>query len=112
MRVQYVHGMLERAKDAASLHLEEMPLEDIPVHIRDILQNHRDFSESRTFGQTGLGTPQEYEKLVVSEGDRTRTFEYFNKAICYMAKGKEEDKPVFQVFAHLMMQARAKNRRE
>ncbi len=102
MRIQYVHSMLERAEDAVTVHLEDMPLEDVPSQIRDIIKNHKAFSESNTFGRAGLGTPEEYEKLVVSEGNRTKTFEYFNKAIHFMASGTEKDRPIFQVFAHFM----------
>jgi hypothetical protein len=107
MRIQYAHDMLERVKDAPSVRLEDMPLEDVPNHIQEIITNHEAFSESNTFGRPGLGTPEEYEKLVVSEGDRTKTFEYFNKGIHFMSAGTEEDRPVFQVFAHFMKQARS-----
>ena len=111
MTIRYVHSMLERAEDAVTVRLEDVPLEDIPSHIRDIINNHKAFSESNTFGRAGLGTPEEYEMLVVSEGNRTKTFEYFNKAIHFIATGTEEDRPIFQVFAHFMRQARATHNR-
>jgi hypothetical protein len=105
MRIQYAHTMLKRIKDAPFVRLEDMPLEDVPSHIQEIISNHRAFSESNTFGRTGLGTPEEYEKLVISGGDRVKTFEYFNKGIHFMSTGTEEDRPIFQVFAHFMKQA-------
>ena len=112
MRIQYTHTMLKRLKDAPSVRLEDMPLEDIPSHIQEIISNHKAFSESHTFGRPGLGNPEEYEKLVISEGDGTKTFEYFNKGIHFMTTGTEDDRPVFQVFAHFMMRVEAAHNNE
>lgn len=112
MKIQYAHTMLKRIKDARSVRLEDVSPEDVPSHIQEIISNHKAFSESNTFGRPGLGTPEEYEKLVISEGDKTKTFEYFNKGIHYMSMGTEEDRPVFQVFAHFMMRAEATHNNE
>jgi hypothetical protein len=51
-----------------------------------------------------LGEPIEYEKLIVSkDGEDDKVFEYYNKGIHYMMYGGENEKPIFQVFAHFMM---------
>lgn len=112
MKIQYAHTMLKRIKDAPSVRLEDIPPEDVPNHIQEIISNHKAFSESNAFGRTGLGRPEEYEKLVISEGDRTRTFEYFNKGINFMSMGTEEDRPIFQVFAHFMTRVEATHNNE
>jgi hypothetical protein len=97
--------MLERAEDRATLSLRDIPLDGVPVHIQDIIKNHKAFSESNAFGREGVGSPEEYEKLIISKENRISIFEYFNKGIHYMTVGTEEDRPVFQVFAHFMRQA-------
>lgn len=76
--------------------------------IIEIIRNHKAFSSSRATGQKGLGFPEEYENLVVEDGDTIRTFEYFNKGISYMISGGEEDRPVFKVFANLMSMYRSR----
>ena len=107
MRIRYVHSMLERPEDAARVPMEDIPTEGVPSHILEIIERHEAFSESATFGGRGLGDPEEYEKLVISTGSSCKTFEYFNKGVHFMSTGSEKDRPIFQVFAHFMMQSRA-----
>jgi hypothetical protein len=94
--------MLEGAEVGDAVPLHDIPLESIPSDVLDIIRTHKAFSESATFGRMGIGSPEEYERLVISKEDRTMTFEYFNKGIHYCTAGTEEDRPVFQVFAQLM----------
>lgn len=102
MKIKYVRAMVDNFKEVDSLRLYEYDESDLPNEILEIIKTHKDFSRSNTFGQKDLGEPQEYEKLIIEDSSASREFEYFNKGIYYMAIGGEKDRPVFQVFAHLM----------
>ena len=102
MKIGYVHAMLEEADDRSDLKLVEIPLDRVPENILQIIRNHYAFSASAVFGAHGLGGPEEYEKLVLEDEGGCRIFEYFNKGISYMLYGTEENRPVFQVFAHFL----------
>jgi hypothetical protein len=91
MKIAYVHAMLDEASDRSDLKLVEIP---------QIIRNHDAFCASGEFGEQGIGDPEEYEKLVLEDEGGGKVFEYFNKGISYMMNGTEEDRPVFQVFAH------------
>ena len=93
--------MVTSLKGLESLKLNEYDKSDLIDEIISIINTHKDFSISNTFGEKNLGTPQEYEKLIIEDSSGSREFEYYNKAICYMINGKEEDRPVFKVFSHL-----------
>jgi len=95
--------MLDRIDDRSCIDLVEVPLESVPENIQQIIRTHQAFRESKVFGTQGLGSPEEYEKLVLEDDDGCRTFEYFNKGLSYMMSGGEEDRPVFQVFTHFML---------
>ena len=103
MKILYRHTMLENLDDRSDVDLVEVPLDRVPENILGIIRRHKAFRESALFGAPGLGHPEEYEKLVLECEGGCRTFEYFNKGIWYMATGTEEDRPVFQVFAHFML---------
>ena len=75
---------------------------NLPDNIIQIIKTHKDLSKSNTFGEKNLGDPQEYEKLIIENSFGNREFEYYNKGIYFMMKSGEKDRPVFQVFAHLM----------
>lgn len=107
MKIQYCHCLLENIDDAVSVRPVEVSFTGLPDHIRNIIKNHKSFAESNTFGRSGLGSPEEYEQLIVSDGNTTKTFIYLNKAVHFITTGTEDDRPVFQVFAHLMAQARS-----
>ncbi len=103
MKILYCHTMLDDIDDRADIQLVEIPLDRVPGKILDIIRTHEAFRESGSFGEPGLGDPEEYEKLVLEDDSGSRTFEYFNKGIWYMFTGTEEDRPVFQVFARFMV---------
>ena len=103
MKIGYVHAMMDEADDHSDLKLVEIPLDRVPENILHIIQNHDAFFTSAVFGMQGIGDPEEYEKLVIEDENGCRIFEYFNKVISYMYYGTEEDRPVFQVFAHLLV---------
>ncbi len=100
MKIGYVHAMLDETDDRSDLKLVEIPLDQVPENILQIMRNHDAFCASAVFGAQGIGDPEEYEKLVIEDENGCRIFEYFNKGISYMLYGTEEDRPVFQVFAH------------
>jgi len=100
MKIAYVHAMLEEAIDCSDLKLVEIPLDRVSENILQIIRNHDAFYASGVFGAQGIGDPEEYEKLVLEDEGGDRVFEYFNKGISYMMNGTEEDRPIFQVFAH------------
>jgi len=102
MKVKYIHEMVDSLKNLDSQELKEYEEKDLPADIIKIINTHKEFSRSGKFGEEDLGSPQEYEKLIVIEDSGTREFEYYNKGIYYMAKGGEEDRPVFKVFATMM----------
>lgn len=96
--------MLENAADRSRLFLKEYLETDIPENILSILRKNKHFKSSKTFGNKNFGEPIEYEKLVISnEGEDDKVFEYYNKGIHYMLYGGENERPIFQVFAHFMM---------
>jgi len=92
--------MLSETEKRLDLRLVEIPIDRIPENILQIIRNHNAFSVSAVFGKEGLGDPEEYDRLVLEDEVGCRTFEYFNKGISYMKYGTDEDRPVFQVFAH------------
>ena len=102
MQIAYVHAMLNEADDRSDLKLVEIPLDLVPENIFQIIRNHDAFCASAVFGALGIGDPEEYEKLVLEDEGGCRIFEYFNKGISFMLYGTEEDRPVFQVFAHFL----------
>ena len=102
MKIGYVHAMLDEADDRSDLKLVEIPLDRVPKNILQIMRNHDAFCASAVFGAQGIGDPEEYEKLVLEDEGGCRIFEYFNKGISYMLYGTEEDRPIFQVFAHFL----------
>ena len=106
MRIKYVHGMVNNFKEVKSLKLIEYDESDLPDNIIEIIKTHKGLSKSNTFGKKDLGDPQEYEKLIIEDLSGIREFEYYNKGIYFMMNGGEEDRPVFQVFAHLMTKER------
>jgi hypothetical protein len=95
--------MLEDIQDRSTVKLLEFPFNSVSEEIIDILRNNEAFQESAVFGEQGLGEPEEYEKLIIEDENGCREFEYFNKAIWYMGRGGEKERPVFQVFAHFMI---------
>lgn len=109
MKIKYCHKMLKDLKKTKTLKMMNIPERNVPIGIIEIIKNHDAFSKSNIFGKKDLGFPQEYEKLIISEENETKIFEYFNKGIHYMMNGKEADRPIFQVFAHFMMKTRNKN---
>ncbi len=106
MRIKYIHKMVNNFKEVDSLNLIDYEESDLPDNIIQIIKTHKDLSKSNKFGEKGLGDPQEYEKLIIEDSSGTREFEYYNKGIYFMMKGGEDDRPVFQVFAHLMTEGR------
>jgi hypothetical protein len=103
MKILYRHSMLEDLGDRSNVDPAEVPIDHVPESILEIIRTHEAFRESTSFGASGLGHPEEYEKLVLEDENGSRTFEYFNKGISYMIAGTEEDRPVFQVFTHFML---------
>ena len=106
MRIQYCYSMLEGIDDRANIELVEIPLDRVPENIMEIIENHEAFSAPGVFGEQGLGSPEEYEKLIFSDDNGCRTFEYFNRGIYYMMSGNEKERPGFQVFTHFMLMTR------
>jgi hypothetical protein len=104
MKIKYYHAMLENINERSKLSLKEYQESDIPENILSILKMNKHFKSSKIFGDKDLGEPIEYEKLVVSkDGEDDKVFEYYNKGIHYMMYGGENEKPIFQMFAHFMM---------
>lgn len=96
--------MLENVEDRRGLILKQYQEADIPENILSILKKNKHFKSSKTFGNKNLGEPIEYEKLIISnEGEDEKIFEYYNKGIHYMLHCGENEKPIFQVFAHFMV---------
>lgn len=95
--------MLDEATDPSNLSLAEIPLNQIPENVLQIMRNHDAFCASGVFGEQCIGEPDEYEKLVLEDESGIRILEYFNKGISYMFNGTDEDRPVFQVFAQLQV---------
>ncbi len=104
MKIRYCHAMLKNINDRKKLYLKEYQETDIPENILSILRTNKHLKSSKIFGNESFGEPIEYEKLIVSsEGKDEKVFEYYNKGIHYMMYGGENEKPIFQVFAHFMM---------
>jgi len=101
MKIKYGHSMIKSLNDK-NIRTVEFDEKDLPDSIIQIIKTHPAFSSSSTFGQKGLGNPQEYEILIITDDNGTRQFDYFNKGIYYMLKGDKAEQPVFQVFANLM----------
>jgi hypothetical protein len=103
MKIEYVHNMGNSNKPY-TLYDEN----EIPKDILEIISNNKEFSVSKSFGQKGLGSPDEIEVLhIILDNGEQRKFQYYNKGIYYMLNGGEHDRPVFQVFAHFMIKERS-----
>ena len=102
MKIQYCYKMLKRPTNRLDVDLVEISIEQVPANILEIIKTNESFSKSCTFGKKGIGKPEEYEKLVISDGKNEKQFEYFNKGLHFMMSGGEKEKPVFQVFAYFM----------
>jgi len=103
MKIQYGYKMIRNMEERDTLEMVEFDIKDLPGNIVKIIKTHKAFSKSGIFGEKGLGEPQEYEKLIIADDKGTKVFEYYNKGIYYMKMGSEADRPIFQVFAYLMM---------
>jgi len=98
MQIKYVHKMGNENKPFTIFSREE-----IPDDILEIILKNESFRESTTFGEEGLGEPEEIDELIVVFDDGIeKTFKYMNKVIHYFFKGDEALRPVFIVFAYFM----------
>jgi len=98
MQIKYVHKMGNESKPFTIFSREE-----IPDNILEIILKNKLFKESTTFGEEGLGEPNEIEELIVVYDDGIeKTYKYINKGIHYFFKGDETLQPVFKVFAYFM----------
>ena len=98
MQIKYVHKMGNENKPFTIFSREE-----IPDDILEIILKNKSFRESTTFGEEGLGEPEEIDELIVVFDDGIeKTFKYMNKVIHYFFKGDEALRPVFIVFAYFM----------
>lgn len=99
MEIKYMHKMGNIDKDFLCFKQN-----DIPKNIIDIIITNEKFMESATFGEKGLGKPDEIESLIIEYSDSSvKTFTYYNKSIHYTLKGDKSMQPVFQVFTYFMM---------
>ena len=98
--------MVNNLKNVDSLKLIDYDENDLSDDIIKIIKTQKDFMASNQFGKKDLGDPQEYERLIIEDSSGIREFEYYNKGIYFMLSGGEEDRPVFQVFSHLMSKER------
>ena len=94
--------MIKCPDDRLGIDLVEISIKQVPANILKIIKTHESFSKSCTFGKKGIGNPEEYEKLIISDGQKEKQFEYFNKGLYFMMSSSEKERPVFQVFAHFM----------
>ena len=97
MTFEYTHKMGN--KTTRKINLKK---DDIPQNIFDIIINDDSFSQSGSFGQKGLGEPDEFEELIFRDGNDVKVFTYFNKGIHYMIYSTEKNRAIFQVFAYFM----------
>lgn len=102
MKIEYGRMMIQKLADKKNLVTIEYEEKDVATNIIEIIKTHQSFSKSMTFGEKGLGKPEEYEKMTLIDNTGKREFEYYNKGIYYMMMGSEKDRPVFQVFAYFM----------
>jgi hypothetical protein len=104
MLIEYVHKMGNEDKPLRTYEEEE-----IPGKIIEIIRTNDAFTEPKTFGKKGIGSPDEIEQLnIIAEDGSRKEFSYFNKSIHYAFAGGEKERPIFQVFAHFMKEQRSK----
>ena len=104
MTFEYTHKMVNK-----TTHKINVKKDDIPNSILDIINKNESFSQSNSFGQKGLGDPDEFEELILRDGNDVKVFTYFNKGIHYMMNDTERNRNIFQVFAYFMSNAIAAN---
>ena len=104
MQIKYVHKMGNENKPFMIFGKD-----DISEDILEIILENELFKKSTTFGEKGLGEPDEIEELVIvfDEGIE-KTFKYLNKGIHYLFKGDESLQPVFKVFTYFMMKEKGR----
>jgi hypothetical protein len=105
MKVKYTHKMIKNGSEKNDATFTEFEDKDIDKEVIKILKTNTAFYESNIFGDKSLGKPIEYEKLVIIEDGKEKTFEYFNKGIYYMMQNSENTRQIFRVFAFFMMKA-------
>lgn len=101
MQIKYVHKMGNEDKPFRIFEKDDV-LEDI----LKIIAENQFFKESTSFGQKGLGDPEQIEILIISDKGIEKNFKYFNRAIHYMIMGDNSLQPVFKVFTYFMMKER------
>jgi hypothetical protein len=100
MTFEYIHKLGNK-----TTHKINIKKDDIPNHILEIINNNESFSQSSSFGQKGLGDPDEFEELILRDGNDVRVFTYYNKGIHYMMNSTEKNRSIFQVFVYFMLTA-------
>jgi hypothetical protein len=103
MKVRYAHKMIRNESEKNDVKLTEYEEKNIDKEVLKILKTNTAFNKSNIFGDKSLGTPIEYEKLVITEDGKEKIFEYFNKGIYYMMRNSESKRLIFRVFAFFMM---------
>jgi hypothetical protein len=98
MTFEYTHKIGNK-----TTHKINIKKDKIPDHILDIITNDESFSQSSSFGQKGLGDPDEFEELILRDGNDVKVFTYFNKGIHYMMHSTEKYRNIFQVFIYFML---------
>lgn len=93
MQIKYVHKMGNENKPFTIFSREE-----IPDDILEIILKNESFRESTTFGEEGLGEPEEIDELIVVFDDGIeKTFKYMNKAIHYFFQGDDSSTCIYSV---------------
>lgn len=83
MLIEYAHKMGNEDKS-----LKTYEEEDIPENIIEIIKSHDAFVDLKTFGEKGIGSPDEIEQLnMIEEDGSKKEFRYFNKLIHYAFAG-------------------------
>ncbi|MDG5814214.1 hypothetical protein QA601_03925 [Chitinispirillales bacterium ANBcel5] len=98
MRIKYMHKMGKTGGDFLYFNKE-----DIPEDIIEILTTNEKFKKSGSFGQKGLGKPEEIESLTIIDSDGTEKYSYHNKCMHYAFSNDQSMQPVFKAFTHFMI---------
>lgn len=103
MQIKYTHKMIRDLSQKNNLPLTIFEESEISEEVLKILKTNISFAESGIFGNSDIGFPVEYEKLIIIEDGKEKVFEYYNKSIHYLSQNNENARQIFQAFTFFMV---------
>jgi hypothetical protein len=96
-RIDYSHGMLKNPRDRRRDRVIAFVGNEIPLELAQAVEENDILGESGSYGDPDVGSPIEYDHLVIAH-DRGKTeIEFFNKGISIALGDDERERRIFRV---------------